>query len=93
MARERQDTGLVCAVGVNKRIKEVRAVVILREYLVKFAVFHHIVEISVLSDVPAARAVDIDLLKERKVGRKVLDERASAQVPQGKEMFSTLHDA
>ena len=75
MARERQDTGLVRAVGVNKRIEEVRAVVILREYLVKFAVPHHIVEISVLSDVPAARAVDVDLLKERKVGRKVLDER------------------
>ena len=75
MARERHDTGLVRAVGVNKRIEEVGTVIILREYLVKFAVFHHIVEISVLSDVPAARAVDIDLLKERKVGRKVLDER------------------
>ena len=85
MARERHDTGLVCAVGVNKRRKEVRTVVILREYIVKFAVPHHIVEISVLCDVPAARAVDVDLLKERKVGRKVLDERdlAAGRISRG----------
>ena len=75
MARERHDTGLVCAVGVNKRIEEVGTVIILREDLVEFAVFHHITEISVLCDVPAARAVDVDLLKEGEVGRKVFDER------------------
>ena len=75
MARERHDTGLVCAVGVNKRIEEVGTVIILREDLVEFAVFHHITEISVLCDVPATRAVDVDLLKEGEVGRKVFDER------------------
>ena len=64
----------------NKRIKEVRAVVILREYLVKFAVFHHIVEISVLCDVPAARAVDIDLRKSAKSGERSLTSETSPRI-------------
>ena len=64
--------------GVNKRIEEVGTVIILREDLVEFAVFHHITEISVLCDVPAARAVGVDLLKEGKIGREVVHKRGLA---------------
>ena len=75
MTRERHNAGLVRAVRINQRVEEVWAVVVLRKYLVEFTVLHRIAEISVLCDVPAARAVDIDLLEKREVGREILDER------------------
>ena len=75
MARERHDTGLVRAVGVNKRIEEVGTVIILRKDLAALAAVHRAHDVGALVDVVAARAVGVDLLKEGKVGRKVFDER------------------
>ena len=59
-------------------VEEIGAVVILRIDLVELAARHRVAEIGVLCDVPAARTVDVDLLKESKIGRESLDERSLA---------------
>ena len=59
-------------------IEEIGTVVVLRVDLVKLAAIHHIAEVDVFGNVPAARAVKVDLLKESEIGRKVLDERSLA---------------
>ena len=59
-------------------VEEIGTVVVLRVDLVKLAALHHIAEVGVLGDVPAARAVDVDLLKESEIRRESLDERGLA---------------
>lgn len=78
VARKRHDAGLIRSVGLNERVEKIGAVVVLREHLVKFASRHGVAQIGGLVDVPAARAVGVDLLKEGKVGRKVFDKRDDA---------------
>ena len=78
VARKRHDAGLIRSVGLNERVEKIGAIVVLREHLVKFASRHGVAQIGGLVDVPAARAVGVDLLKEGKIGRKAFDKRDNA---------------